>query len=201
MPFWSRQRLLRGALTPRHACTIVALASAQACLAYLAAVLPPVGVDGRLDPAWLALPAAAITAGLLTLAAFVDSVCQILPDPLLALAASAALIYALATGSMVAALATGGAAAGLAYAVSALSGMGRGDAKLCGVIGLWLADPPLTAAALLVATGAAGTYALAMACAGAIGRHSTLALGPWLVGAACLAWYADVVDIGALLAG
>ena len=75
----------------------------------------------------------------LVVAAYVDSIRHLLPDPLLAVAACMVLFGGILDGRLgfESVLA---AACGLVvgYAASLVTSLGRGDAKLLGVLGLWL---------------------------------------------------------------
>ena len=174
MPLWSKERVLRSCLSPRHAVAILSLVSAVSFASGLAGPS-----SGGPTPG---LAAASFGAGCLALAGYVDFVRRILPDPLLLCAAVAAGASALESGpgQAVRACAVASAAIGVAYAVAATTSLGRGDAKLCGAIGLWLGQP--------LQAGVAGAYALALAAAGRLNPGGALPLGPWLVGSAWGVW-------------
>ena len=169
MPLWSKERVLRSCLSPRHAVAILSLVSAVSFASGLAG--PSSGGP---------------TPGL----AAANFVRRILPDPLLLCAAVAAGASALESGpgQAVRACAVASAAIGVAYAVAATTSLGRGDAKLCGAIGLWLGQPLQAGVAVLGGVGAAGAYALALAAAGRLNPGGALPLGPWLVGSAWWVW-------------
>lgn len=182
MPLWSKERVLRSCLSPRHAVAILSLVSAVSFASGLAGPS-----SGGPTPG---LAAASFGAGCLALAGYVDFVRRILPDPLLLCAAVAAGASALESGpsQAVRACAVASAAIGVAYAVAATTSLGRGDAKLCGAIGLWLGQPLQAGVAVLGGVGAAGAYALALAAAGRLNPGGALPLGPWLVGSAWWVW-------------
>jgi len=83
--------------------------------------------------------------------------------------------------------------AGLAYAtlsvVSGGTGIGLGDAKLVGLVGLLLGwwGVATVLYGLLLAQLSAGIFALALVLVGRAGRRSTIPLGPFLVGGTVLA--------------
>jgi leader peptidase (prepilin peptidase)/N-methyltransferase len=134
--------------------------------------------------------------------ALIDLDHRIIPNRITAPAAAAALIIGVVTrpSGVVAQLAAGGAAAGflLIFALAYPAGMGMGDVKLAGVLGLFLG--PSVAVAILVAV-VAGSLAggLLMARHGVQkGRKTGIPFGPYLalggvvallVGPAVLHWY------------
>lgn len=118
----------------------------------------------------------------LVVAGYVDSVRHLLPDPLLLLAAACAVLTGLIDStfgwSSIMAAACG---ALIGYFLSFVTSLGRGDAKLIGVLGLWLG--PQLAVAGLLAIIAAGVYALALVLGGRASLTTPIALGPWIVAA------------------
>ena len=134
--------------------------------------------------------------------ALIDLDHRIIPNRITAPAALAAVAIGLATrpSGVVAQLASGGAAAGflLIFALAYPAGMGMGDVKLAGVLGLFLG--PSVAVAILVAV-VAGSLAggFLMARHGVKqGRKTGIPFGPYLalggvvallVGPAVLHWY------------
>lgn len=90
MPLWSKERVLRSCLSPRHAVAILSLVSAVSFASGLAGPS-----SGGPTPG---LAAASFGAGCLALAGYVDFVRRILPDPLLLCAAVAAGASALESG-------------------------------------------------------------------------------------------------------
>lgn len=212
MGFWSKERLLRGVLTPPGAAGIALAVSALCASWYLlcesglaAFPLPagelgaPLGESfgqlgelgmasrigaGEAKVAWLVCSCAVV--GFLAIAAYIDQTLRILPDPLLALAGAPALLNAVISGNYFNLLA-GAALAGLGYAFNRVTVFGRGDAKLMGVMGLWLGlGGGLVAFACGVAV-AAGATTFQMIQYGSDPRR-TIALGPWLVLGSCLTW-------------
>ncbi len=183
VPFWTRRRLLRGALTPPQAWTLGVCAAALLLWARLLVA----------DPSALAVLSAVVAAPL-AVAAFVDSVCHLLPDPLLllgGLAAAGPLIYRGASGEWSAvalACVTALLALGVGLLLSSTFSFGRGDAKLLGVLGGWLGSPASLLAAVTIALIGAGIYALLLMILRRATRTTALALGPWLVGGAALLW-------------
>ena len=130
----------------------------------------------------------------LAIAAFVDSVCHLLPDPLLLLA-GLAVVPPLASfalrgeGEVVTgAVLTAVLALAVGLVLSAMFSFGRGDAKLLGVMGLWLGSPVSLLAAVIVALVGAGLYAGTLMMLRRATRTTALALGPWLVGGASAMW-------------
>ena len=175
MPLWSKERVLRSCLSPRHAVAILSLVSAVSFASGLAGPS-----SGGPTPG---LAAASFGAGCLALA----------PELTGAAAAGAAVAAGASAlesgpGQAVRACAVASAAIGVAYAVAATTSLGRGDAKLCGAIGLWLGQPLQAGVAVLGGVGAAGAYALALAAAGRLNPGGALPLGPWLVGSAWWVW-------------
>lgn len=123
----------------------------------------------------------------LVVAAYVDSVCHLLPDPLLLVAGAVALTGAAADGTLAAAnlwAAAFGLIAG--YLAGLVSTLGQGDAKLLGVLGLWLGPTVVTAVVLAVV--GAGVYSLVLMMARRATWATSIALGPWLVAGAGIAF-------------
>ena len=143
---------------------------------------------------------------LLVVAGSVDAVCHRLPNRLLG--AAAAWLGAALIGRAVAALVAGATAsrAGAPPARAALcalglggaalilallpSGLGMGDVKLCALIGLWLGPLGWGAALSGVLAGVilAGLSALVLMAARVVGRRQMIAMGPYLIVGAWLAW-------------
>ena len=147
------------------------------------------------DHDWPVEIAGALVMGPLAVAAFVDSVRHLLPDPLLLLGGGAATLTACLAGmgapspwASLAPFAIGFGAYCVGHVVSALSSLGRGDAKLLGGLGRWLGNVEALLAAVALATVAAGGFALVLMVARRATRTSAIALGPWLVGGAATAW-------------
>lgn len=185
--FWTRRRLLRGALAPAQAVTLGACATALVLWVRLL-------FDG---PSLLIVLSVLVIAPL-AVAAFVDSVCHLLPDPLLLVAtlmAAPSLVYLAANGDWkVVALAclTSVLALAVGLALSSMFSFGRGDAKLLAVLGLWLGYPISLLVAVTVALVGAGLYAIVLMAARRATRTTALALGPWLVGGAAALWAVGV---------
>lgn len=185
--FWTRRRLLRGALTPAQAVTLGACATALVLWVRL-----------LFDGPSLLIVLSGLAIAPLAVAAFVDSVCHLLPDPLLLVAtlvAAPSLVYLAANGEWkVVALAclTSVLALAVGLALSSVFSFGRGDAKLLAVLGLWLGDPIGLLVAVTVALVGAGLYAIVLMVARRATRSTALALGPWLVGGAAALWAVGV---------
>jgi|GEM_PF-859076 len=178
-PFWSAERILRGVLSARTAVVL--------CMVVFGIQLGTLSMAKALSfPALLS--AAAVSP--LVLAALIDGVVHLLPDPLLFAAAYLAIV-ALLCGSAeqwLGAVAT--AAIGLAAGtvMSRCTSLGRGDVKLIAVLALWLRSPLLLVGALSLAVVGAGAFAVALLIAQRATRTTALALGPWLVAAAWGLW-------------
>jgi leader peptidase (prepilin peptidase)/N-methyltransferase len=141
-------------------------------------------------------------AAVLIAVALIDLDHRIIPNRITGPAALAAVLIGVATrpSGVVAQLASGGAAAGflLIFALAYPAGMGMGDVKLAGVLGLFLG--PSVAVAILIAV-LAGSLAggVVMARRGVKeGRKTGIPFGPYLafggvvallVGPAVLHWY------------
>ncbi|WP_083078682.1 prepilin peptidase [Actinobaculum suis] len=219
MPFWSRERILRGVLTGWQA---LGGGLATAAAAFLALIfVPPLNLlapgtgTWEIRNTWQAPSAIAqniahrgsteepfaqgieILAGCavlacLAVAAYIDQTLHILPDPLLALAGAGAAMAALA-GRHPENIAAGIGFAGLGYLLNKVTVFGRGDAKFMGVLGLWLGPVGAALACGIAVIGAAGlSLAAIVADYGVYGITSqyTLAFGPWLFTAGFLVWVA-----------
>ena len=183
VPFWTRRRLLRGALTPAQALSCGACATALLLwtrLLFTETSIPIVLSGVVIAP--------------LAVAAFVDSVCHLLPDPLLLLASLAAvppLLFLAASGEwrvVILACLTSMLALGVGLALSSSFSFGRGDAKLLAVLGVWLGNPVDLLAAVIIALVGAGSYAVLLLLLRRATRTTALALGPWLVSGAAVFW-------------
>ena len=190
MDFWSRERILRGVLSPLRAAALWAAAAILLGAARLFAASPHPGASLRSGLAYAELAWGAAAAGFLAVAAYVDAALQILPDPLVASAAAAASLSAASRGlDEFLASAAGGALFFLAaFALTLVTSLGRGDAKLTGALGLWTGQPQPMLFGLAVGVVCAGIVACALLVVGKIDRRTTMALGPWLVAGASVAW-------------
>ena len=189
MEFWSRERILRGALSPLRAAALWACAAILLGAARSFAASPHAGAS--LSPGFAAaeLTWGAAAAGFLAVAAYVDAVLQILPDPLVASAAAASLSAASrGIDDLLAAAVTGAFSFLAAFALASATSLGRGDAKLTGALGLWTGQPQPLILGLTVGVVCAGIVACALLVIGKIDRRTTVALGPWLVAGASVAW-------------
>ncbi|MGO1591412.1 MAG: prepilin peptidase [Ancrocorticia sp.] len=166
MEFWGRERVLRRAVDPG-----VALAMGAAWGTVLL-VLSFV-ISGTLrGSALVFIP--------LVVAAYVDSVRHLLPDPLLLTAGACALLAGIADSTLgVSTFLAAGGGLVVGQLLSYISSLGRGDAKLLGVLGLWLG--PAVVGAVAVAILGAGIYALLLMMTRRAGAQTAIALGPWLV--------------------
>ncbi len=206
-PLWSRRRLLRGTLAPAQAvvlgvCATVVILWMRLLLGRLDAVrMIPVGGESSMFPDQLAIGSltapvlvSAVVLAPLAVAAFVDSVCHLLPDPLLLIASLLAvlpLVYLAIRGewsAVVLAALTSVVALAAGLVLSSVFAFGRGDAKLLAVLGLWLGSPTLLLAGVTVALMGAGAYAIVLMLSRRATRTTALALGPWLVGGASILW-------------
>ncbi|MDN6486389.1 MAG: prepilin peptidase [Ancrocorticia sp.] len=169
MEFWGRERLLRGTLRPVQA-TMLGLVWGS--ILFLASYF----VSG-------AMCFSALAVAPLVVAGYVDSVRHLLPDPLLAVAACMVLFGGILDGRLgfESVLA---AACGLVvgYAASLVTSLGRGDAKLLGVLGLWLGVDLVLG--LLIAVIGAGLWSGFLLLTRRATMATALPLGPWLVGGA-----------------
>ncbi len=144
---------------------------------------------------WLSMVVSALVIAPLAVAAFVDSVHHLLPDPLLLIGACIAvgstLLWAVEVVSaevILQAFFVGCMAFAVGFLLSVLTSLGRGDAKLLGVLGLWLGGPLPLLAAMGVALCSAGVYAIGLMAFRRASRTTALALGPWLVGGTSISW-------------
>ena len=150
-------------------------------------------VLGRL--AWgVPLSCAIIPFAPLAVAGVIDAAIRILPDPLLALSAALALAVRLGSffegrseraGPWITVGIASAVGAGLFWwmcgEVMARTGrLGRGDAKLMGVLGLWLGFPGVVSA-LAIGISLAAVYSAVRVFLGKMTMLSSFAYGPWLV--------------------
>lgn len=183
MRLFSRSRILRGVLTPGEAAAFAAfgLGLGIACVTGLH------GMHSLSDPQMLA---GLLLFAPLAVASAVDAGCHILPDPLLLLAGGGALA-SLALGEpsqALPALATGAGAAAAGWAMNRLSSFGLGDAKLLGVLGLWIGDPVKLFGGVFAALAAAAVFSLVLMATRRANLKSAIALGPWLCCGGAAAW-------------
>lgn len=142
--------------------------------------------------------AACLLGGLLIVIAFVDLDHLLVLDQTVAAGAIAGIAAALATHRMLDALEGAAAAAAIFGALHLLTrgaGMGLGDVKLAGMIGLFVGFPTsilVSAAAFII--GAA--LAMPVLAARSRGSRDALPFGPFLVIAAIVATFAPVVFSG-----
>lgn len=142
----------------------------------------------------LAAPIAAI----LCQAGAVDAVCHRLPDALLLIAALLAILSGavrLATSPHAPTALSWLGATALAYAITYLlsrirSGMGYGDVKLMGVVGLWLGGYSFLAPLWALTAGAfiGGLAALVFIVFRRARLKDSVALGPYLIAGVLLVW-------------
>jgi len=139
-------------------------------LAAVGTVLVCVDIRSRRLPDRLTLPSYPVLLVLLGVAAAVERASRPLLHAIIAMVV-VGLIYAVLS------LASGGA------------GIGLGDAKVAGLLGLtlgWWGTGPVIYGLLIVHT-AAGVFGLGLGLTGRAGRGSTIALGPFLIGGWALA--------------
>lgn len=182
MAFFSYERILRGVLSWRKAAVFSTILSAL-CTALLVH-------ETHLGTLPLSTSISIFVLVPLALAALVDSVCHILPDPLLAGAALIAVI-ALCFSPWVRvkdAIVSAAIFLVIGLFMSRISSFGQGDAKLMGVLGLWLANPIAVCASLLFAFAGAALFALVLLAIKRAKLTSSIALGPWLVFGAFLSY-------------
>lgn len=147
----------------------------------------------------------------LTGACLVDACCHRLPNKVLGPAALIALggwvlvaVVRLAHGAgtwaaavLVATCLLGGVVTGLVLLLMALvpSGLGLGDVKLGGVLGLWLAPlgGDVIASAVVGGLVLAGLAAIMLMAARRVERHHMIAMGPYLLLGALAAWFLALV--------
>ncbi|MGK2349656.1 prepilin peptidase [Actinomyces sp. W5033] len=183
----------RRLLLPRRLTALFLAAALPACAAALDA--------GCWWEAALALPVLAA----LTVAGSTDAVCHRLPNRLLgpaagwaaacsggeavllALGSAPGLALSALIGSVGAAAVLGGVCLLLALAPS---GLGMGDVKLCALTGLWLGRLGWAVPVVGVVAGLllAGSAALALMVLGRVRRDTPIALGPYLMAGAYIAW-------------
>lgn len=189
MEFWSRERILRGVLSPLRAGAL--WAAAAVLLGSARSFAASSRTSASLRPGFAAeLAWGAAAAGFLAVAAYVDAALQILPDPLVASAAAAAALSAASRGidDLLAAAAVGALFFLTAFALTSATSLGRGDAKLTGALGLWTGQLQPMLLGLAVGAVCAGIVACALLVVGKIDRRTTMALGPWLVAGASAVW-------------
>ncbi|MBR5951619.1 MAG: prepilin peptidase [Actinomycetaceae bacterium] len=166
---------MRGVLSKRQAATFASLLFALCALTVV--------TIGKTQPLSLHTAVAFFVLVPLALAALIDSVCHILPDPLLlagVVIASISLSFA-SWVQITTAIASATAFLALGIVLSRITSLGRGDAKLMGVLGLWLASPTAVFAALFLAFSGAGIFALVLLVRRRAQLQSAIALGPWLI--------------------
>ncbi|MBS5749039.1 MULTISPECIES: prepilin peptidase [Actinotignum] len=205
MTFFSRERILRGALSPPVA--VVLLLGLSLCWAGLGwwrtvgalSSGRPVSAAGAagallvagalLGAGTLALLCEAICGAFLALAAVVDARVQLLPDPLLAAAGGAALTGIALRGQWED---IGiGAMAGLGgYVAHRFAQLGWGDVKMLIVLGWWTG--PQLGLALLLSVLGAGIFAAVRVLSARLTLADAVPLGPWLMGGGALAWLAGL---------
>ncbi|RTE50949.1 hypothetical protein EKN07_02130 [Actinobaculum sp. 352] len=190
-PFWSTARILRGVLSTRTAVMLcVVLFGMQVAILVMANTL-----------SFSALLSAAVICPLV-LAAMIDGVVHLLPDPLVFSAGYLAFV-ALLCGTAehwFGAITTAVISLVLGAVMNRCTSLGRGDVKLIAVLALWLRSPLQLVSALGLAVLGAGLFAVALLIAQRATRTTSLALGPWLVGAAAGLWFfAGPPDFLALL--
>lgn len=182
MAFFSYERILRGVLTWRQAVVFAALL----CL-LSAFVIFTLDRSGSLNfrtavSIFVCVP--------LMLAALIDSVCHILPDPLLLLGAAIALVSMIFSpwSEIGRAALSAGIFLVIGVIISHMTSLGRGDAKLMGVMGVWLGSMHLVFLALVCAMAGAALFALILLLAKRAQLTTSIALGPWLVVGGFLAY-------------
>lgn len=182
MAFFSYERILRGVLTWRQAVVFSGLMCIL-CAVFLLTLSRSYTLSAHIAIGIFVLVP-------LALAALIDSVCHILPDPLLLCAS----LIALASLSFSPWLQIKNAAfsaaifLALGLLMSRISSLGRGDAKLMGVLGLWLGNPLAVCVALLLAFTGAALFSLILLVLKRARLRSSIALGPWLIGGAFLSY-------------
>ncbi|WP_206424864.1 prepilin peptidase [Neoactinobaculum massilliense] len=151
--------------------------------------------DASLDTAfalWAAI--GCLPAGVLVLAGAVDAYRHLLPDPLLVIAGVSGALVAALEGRWIS-FALAPALVVCIGVLGKLTAVGFGDAKLCGVVGLWL-PPGAAGVALVGGIVAAGLAAIGGLLLRFIGWHTQVALGPWIVTATLGVWLATAVRSG-----
>lgn len=208
MTFFSRERILRGALSPPVA--VVLLLGLSLCWAGLGwsravgalASGRPVsdagaaGAAGALLAAGTLLGAGALAllcegvcGAFLALAAVVDARVQLLPDPLLAAAGGAALTGIALRGQWED-LAIGAVAGLGGYVAHRFAQLGWGDVKMLIVLGWWTG--PQLGLTLLLSVLGAGIFAAVRVLSARLTLADAVPLGPWLMGGGALAWLAGL---------
>ncbi|WP_067779048.1 prepilin peptidase [Actinomyces vulturis] len=176
-------------------------ATLQTATAGFAQHRPGVGVIGA-TLAGIRMIADLLVMTYLVAASGVDLVCHRLPNRTLAIAAMAALIGALASGtisgfvsSLIGGLGLG--LLGLLLRFIAGGGLGMGDIKMLGVIGLWLGRSGLMAPAwaLTISFLIAGPIVIIALAAKKLSLHDMVAMGPFLTIGAFLAWAAAAATL------
>lgn len=182
MPFFSYERILRGVLTWRQA---VALATLL-CVVSAYLLFVPIHSDGlnfrMAIGIFVCVP--------LVIAALIDSICHILPDPLLFFATMIAFSSLMFSpwSEAGAAVLSAGVFLVVGLVISRMTSLGRGDAKLMGVMGLWLGSIQLVFFALVCAMVGAALFALVLLLAKRAQLTTSIALGPWLVAGSLLVY-------------
>jgi len=157
---------------------------------------------GAVAPGWLGVSGAVFGWLLLALAAL-DVMAFWLPDRLTAALAAAALVTMLAgfdpapADRVIGGLAGYGALAAIAWGYQAWRGhpgMGGGDPKLLGAIGLWLGWRLLPAVLVLACLIGLGIVLFARVTGRPLGRDTALPFGALLAAAAYLAWLVMVTS-------
>lgn len=129
--------------------------------------------------------AGALSGAFLILAAYVDSVVKILPDPLLLLALFCAWVGSPHKSS---ALVLGCTSWGICCLMCRWSSLGKGDAKLVGVLCVLIGEVKIAALSILGAVLTMGACAATLLFTARIHRYTTLALGPSLVCSGVATW-------------
>lgn len=175
MSFFSYERILRGVITWRQAAVLIAMLCVL-CTAFLLLLGHSFPLDLHRSIGFFVLVPLAI-------AALIDSVRHILPDPLLVCAAIIALCsLSFSPWSEVRHAALSAMLfLAIGLVLSRATSLGRGDAKLMGVMGLWLGTIQLVFLAIACAMVSAALYALALLLTKRAHLTSSIALGPWLV--------------------
>ena len=154
------------------------LLPAHLWLVALAVVLTVTDLTRRRLPNLVVLPGGAVLAGLVTVGAFADG----RPDDLLGAAAAAVILFAVF----------------LASALAFPAGMGMGDVKLAGVLGVVLGLTGAASVLLAVLTASAlhAAVSLVLLATGRAGRTSALPFGPPLLAgtAVALGWLTPLLN-------
>ena len=187
MNFFSRQRFLRGVLTISQAVTILLGVLISGAIFLVVAVGIQVEWRGALSLFVLAP---------LILAAVIDSRCHILPDPLLFIATIFVVAsYAKNIDDIPRAVLYSLVTYGIALLVSKLTSFGRGDVKLLAVIAAWFGNMALFFLAFCIAMCAAFFYSLVLMLIGRASLKSHIALGPWIMLGATIAWCGHTLEL------